>query len=90
MPEQMKITMKSMIYTILPLLILFPWMGNSLAFEPIYPDKEFTVLVIFENGANGEIEIDVPKGITVIGNKIYKIIGGGGRRSDFFQGTGHY
>lgn len=75
-PEQMKITMKSMLYTILPLFVLFPWMSNNLAFEPIYPGEEFTVSVFFENGANGEIEIDVPEGITVIGDKTHKINGG--------------
>ena len=71
--EQMKHSMKTMMYTFIPIIIIFPWMGNNLAFNSILPGEEFTINLIFESGADGEVELDVPKGLSIVGNNIQTI-----------------
>src|SRR3989338_3994910 len=61
-------SMRSMIYTFVPIIIIFGWMNAHLAYEPILPGQEFTTTVVFEDNAQGAIELSVPKGITIHGD----------------------
>ena len=42
--EMMKSSFKPMIYTFIPLILLFSWMTSSIAYEPLKPGQEFTVM----------------------------------------------
>ncbi len=62
-------TLKSTLITFIPIMLIFPWMYANLAYEPILPNTEFSVEAAFSRGAFGEVNIEVPDGITVLGNK---------------------
>jgi len=61
-------SMKSTLYSFIPIILIFGWMNANLAYEPILPDQEFTTTVFFEDNVNGKIELSVPEGIEVNGN----------------------
>jgi len=60
-------SMKSTLYSFIPIILIFGWMNANFAYESIMPGQEFTTTVIFENNANGFIELSVPEGITISG-----------------------
>ena len=61
--EQMKITFKSSMYTMLPLLIVFIYLAGNFTYEPIKPNEQFE-LNIYSN--NKSIEYQLPKKIKLI------------------------
>ena len=48
--EYMKHSFRSTLYTIVPLLLIFGWLGSHLAFESILPDQPFKVSAYFAEG----------------------------------------
>jgi uncharacterized membrane protein (DUF106 family) len=60
-------SMKSTLYSFIPIILIFGWMNANLAFDPILPEQEFTMKVVFENDVAGEVEISVTDGIYVNG-----------------------
>ncbi len=60
--------MKSMLYTFIPIIIIFSWMNANFAYDPILPGQEFTTTVIFEEDFDGEMELSVPDGIIIHGD----------------------
>ena len=60
-------SMKSTLYTFLPIILIFGWMNAHLAFIPIAPGMEFTTTMDFENNVRGAAMIDVPEGLEVVG-----------------------
>ena len=68
--KYMSQSMKSMLFTFIPIIIIFGWMSSHLAFAPILPGEDFTTSVVFEEGANGEIELSVPDGFNIQGDAI--------------------
>lgn len=61
-------SMKSTLYSILPIILIFSWMTANFAYEPIMPESEFTTTAVFEKGFNDEVELSIPKGITLEGD----------------------
>jgi len=59
--EYMRSSMKSMLYTFLPILLFFGWLGANLAFAPILPGSSFTVQANFDSGVNGSAELILPQ-----------------------------
>jgi uncharacterized membrane protein (DUF106 family) len=57
--EYMKHSMKSTLFTMLPIIIIFGYLNAHLGYLPITPDTPFTTTVFFDNGADGEIMLDV-------------------------------
>lgn len=47
--DQMKHSFSSMIYTFLPVILIFGWMSASLAYQPILPGQEFDITIYSEN-----------------------------------------
>jgi len=41
--EMLKQSFKSMLYTFIPLIVLFAWMSANVAYHPINPEDEFTI-----------------------------------------------
>lgn len=59
---QFRASMKPMIITLLPALLVLGWMQSNIAYQQISPDEEFTTTAAFEKSAAGEIELKVPEG----------------------------
>ncbi len=67
--EMFRHSFKPLLYTLLPLLIVFGWMQSHLAFQPIMPGEEFSVSVELAEGASGQVSLSVvPEGLSIIGN----------------------
>ena len=62
-------SMKSTLYSIIPIIIIFSWMNANFAYEPVFPDRDFTTTVNFEADVKESIELSVPEGITISGNQ---------------------
>jgi len=63
--KYMSQSFKPMLFTFLPVIIIFGWLNAHLAFEPIHPGQEFTMTVLFETGARGNITIFPSEGLQV-------------------------
>ena len=63
--KYMSHSLKSTLFTFIPLIIIFSWMNSNLAYDPILPGQDFTVTAVFEKGANGEITLNAPEGLEV-------------------------
>ena len=66
--KYMSHSMRSMLFTFIPIILIFGWMNSHLGYEPILPGQEFTTTVFFNKGVTGAVEILVPEGISVDGN----------------------
>lgn len=55
--EYMKHSMRSTLYTMIPIIIIFGYLNSHLGFFPILPGQEFTTTVEFKEGVTGEIEL---------------------------------
>ena len=66
-------SMRSTLYTFIPIILIFGWMNANIAYEPIYPDQEFNVTAIFGKGTIGDIELIAPTGVEVLGNSTQEI-----------------
>lgn len=62
--EYMRSSMKSMLYTFLPILLFFGWLGANLAFTPLMPGVPFTVQANFNPGVSGSAELVLPSGFS--------------------------
>jgi uncharacterized membrane protein (DUF106 family) len=63
-------SLKSTLYTFVPIILLFGWMNANLAFEPINPQTEFSTSITLENRAPLEITLIAPKDITIVGDSV--------------------
>ncbi|RMF55284.1 DUF106 domain-containing protein [Candidatus Woesearchaeota archaeon] len=66
MGRQFKGSMRPMLFTTIPLLIIFSWLATNIAYEPIMPGQEFNVTVRLARGSEGNITLMVPEGITLL------------------------
>jgi len=68
--EMMPQTFKSMMITIIPLFLVFSWLGANFAFEPIQPGEVFNTTVEFEKAVdvNGEVVLSVSEGLVIVGS----------------------
>ena len=64
--EQFRLSMKPMLITMIPALIILGWMQANLAYQEIKPNEEFTTTAFFEKGASGEIELEAPIGTQLL------------------------
>jgi uncharacterized membrane protein (DUF106 family) len=60
-------SMKSTLFTLLPVIIIFGWLNANLAFEPILPGQEFTVTATVGRGV-GSVSLFIPDGLSADGN----------------------
>jgi len=74
--KYMSHSMRSTLFTFIPIILIFGWMNAHLAFEPLLPDEEFKIALTFDKDIKGDVEMVVPSGVTVIGNNIKNIIDG--------------
>ena len=60
-------SMRSTLFTFIPIILIFGWMNSHLAYEPILHGQEFSTTISFYEGVNGVIGLDVPDGIIING-----------------------
>ncbi|MAE42836.1 hypothetical protein CMO93_03620 [Candidatus Woesearchaeota archaeon] len=60
-------SMKSTLYSFIPIILIFGWMNANFAYAPILPNQEFTTTVTFQDNVDGKIELSVPEGIAING-----------------------
>ena len=58
-------SMRSTLFTFIPIIIIFGWMNSHLAYDPIMPGQDFAVSAVFESGTNGKITLNVPEGLSI-------------------------
>jgi len=64
---------KSTFYTFIPIILIFGWMNANFAFEPIVPGEQFQVELKFDKGTVGDVNIEVPEGVEIIGEDVQAI-----------------
>jgi uncharacterized membrane protein (DUF106 family) len=67
--EQMRHSFSSMLWTFLPVILIFAWMNASIAYEPITPNTAFNITIHAENA---QFTDSVPK-IEVLGTESVKL-----------------
>tara|TARA_Y100000034_G_C6748405_1_gene332500 strand:- start:33 stop:797 length:765 start_codon:yes stop_codon:yes gene_type:complete len=66
MIQQMKQSMKPMLVTWIPILIIFAWIWTNLAYYPILPGEEFTTTINFEKDTIGTVELFPPENVQLL------------------------
>ena len=66
-------SMKSTLFTFIPIIIIFGWIGAHYAYMPIAPEEQFNIVLAFEKNTMGNITITVPSGIDLISDKTQKV-----------------
>ncbi|MBN1544614.1 DUF106 domain-containing protein [Candidatus Woesearchaeota archaeon] len=67
--QYMKQSFKPTLITFLPIIIIFGWLNAHMAYDPLMPGQEFTATLVFNPGYTGDVNISVPDGVEVIGDK---------------------
>jgi len=57
---------------LIPLGLLFNWMGGHFGFEPLHPDQTFSATVMLDNSVN-EVTVNASEGLDVLGNATLSI-----------------
>jgi len=68
-------SMKATLITFIPIIIIFGWLQAHFAFVAIMPDQEFAMTINFKDGVQGNVSIEVPEGIEVLGDSTQIIEG---------------
>lgn len=55
--QYMMASLKSTLYTFIPIIIIFAWLSSHIAYYPLTPNTEFTVDAIFGDGAKGDVTL---------------------------------
>src|SRR3989344_1774334 len=55
--QYMMHSFKPMIFTLIPILIIFGWLNLHFAYEPLLPDAPFTVAALFDPGFAGNVTL---------------------------------
>lgn len=58
--EYMKHSLKAIIITFLPLILIFGWMNSYLSYQPVLPNEEFSLVSPFSG------ELKLPEGLSLI------------------------
>ncbi len=56
-------TLKPTLLTMLPLLLVFGWLSAHFAYEPLFPDREFTIIA--NTKITGSAVLEPPEGIVI-------------------------
>ena len=73
-------SMKSTLFTFIPIILIFGWMNAHLAFEPLLPNEEFKIELTFDKNIEGDVTLGVPEGIDIVGEGTKTIVD---KRSSF-------
>ncbi len=73
--DMMRESFKSMLYTFIPIIILFGWIATHFAFYPLQVGQETNVTLFLKKGTSGDMTITVPEEIKLISEKTVKVNG---------------
>ena len=62
-------SLKPTLITFIPIILIFGWMSANFAYQGIHPDQEFSVSMLFDQGAKGSASAIPPEGISVVGDE---------------------
>ncbi len=71
--EYMKHSFKSTLYTLIPLIIIFSWLNANMAYMPLEPDKEFSVLAYFDDTAVGSVSLNSTPSLVFVNGQTQEI-----------------
>jgi len=57
--KQMKGSLKSMIFTFVPAILIFGWLSAHIAYYPLVPDQPFEVSLQFQEFVDGDVSLNV-------------------------------
>ncbi|MFP4118844.1 MAG: EMC3/TMCO1 family protein [Candidatus Woesearchaeota archaeon] len=63
--EYMRHSFKSMLFTIIPVMLFLGWFAAHFAFNPILPGESFNVTVELKDSVDGNVSLVAPQNITV-------------------------
>lgn len=72
-------SMKSTLFTFIPIILIFGWMSVHLAYLPILPGQQFTVTVNMIPDTIGTIDLVAPEGIDMISTSTQTIVNADGK-----------
>lgn len=73
--DYMKNSFKSMIFTIVPVMLFLGWFAAHFAFNPILPGEEFNITVDIREGVSGSVELFAPDALSVDDDFVKNISG---------------
>jgi len=68
--KYMSHSMRSTLFTFIPIILIFGWMNSHLSYDPILPGQDFTTTVVVGKGISGEVELNVPEGLSIEGSAV--------------------
>ena len=74
--QYMKSSLKSTMYTFIPIIIFFGWLAAHFAFMPLLPDTAFNVTVNVQEDVTGNLTLILPNNISISTNLTQEIIDG--------------
>jgi len=69
-------SMRSTIFTFIPIIIIFGWLQAHFAYDPLLPNQEFSVEVLLEKGIEGTVNLSATEGIIITSNSSKEITNG--------------
>lgn len=67
--ESMKHSFKPLLITFLPLILILGWANSNIAYKPINPGQDFSIIVLMDKEAKGNLTIELPDGLSLAGNE---------------------
>lgn len=61
-----KHSMKPMLFTFLPIILIFGWMNSVMMYDTIKPDQEFNFTAMFSDSASGQVQLTNYEGLTLL------------------------
>ena len=59
-------SMRPTLFTFIPIILVFGWMGSHVGFYPLAPGETFQLTALFEDDAEGQITLVLPEGLTLV------------------------
>ena len=71
--KYMSHSMRSTLFTFIPIILIFGWMTTHLSYDPILPGQDFTTTVVVGKDISGEIELSAPEGLIIEGSAVKEV-----------------
>ena len=69
-------SLKSTLYSFIPIILIFGWMSAHFAFMPIQPQEDFTITLNLNPGVDGTVTMNAPDGVIIRSNAQQEISDG--------------
>ncbi|MEK6916349.1 MAG: EMC3/TMCO1 family protein, partial [Nanoarchaeota archaeon] len=64
--KYMSHSMKPTLYTFIPIILVFSWMGAHVGYYPLTPGEPFQLTAVFEENTQGQVSLVLPEGLTLV------------------------